>query len=89
LDLIKAETSYSDDPAIYHLFLGILEAYKDGHLDRQGVIDEVEELFADNYILLEGLNAFLPAGYSCGRDTTPLGTPCLLCLEGMYLAIAN
>jgi len=60
LNQVKVE--FPDDPDAYNLFLDILKDFEAKHLDTQGVIGRVYELFVGREAPLQSFNTFIRAG---------------------------
>jgi hypothetical protein len=69
LDAIKSQFHY--EPGPYNQFLDIMIEFKSERIDTPGVIKRVSGLFRLHPMLIEGLNVFLPSGYTIMFETSP------------------
>jgi paired amphipathic helix protein Sin3a len=60
-DHVKVE--YANRPYVYNRFLSILNEYKSGPIDIQGVAERISQLLADCPPLIQAFSIFVPPGY--------------------------
>ncbi|KAJ7627638.1 hypothetical protein DFH06DRAFT_1103302 [Mycena polygramma] len=68
LALVSSQTT----PEVYNRFVDTMREFKDQTLSALGVLKRISQLFHDYPALIEGLNIFMPAGYSIAVSEDPL-----------------